>query len=490
MRVGRRGSIEIAPLWLRAAAGLVDAVLTLAALAGPGVIWWRRSEHDHPDRLAEHLGSPRVVRAIRVDDGRALQRVTGVGAAMTDSAAWLISDALSLPGQAQLMRALFSPTAGIHLAFLRVPMGASDFSATGVPYTYDDQPAGVSDPTLAGFSIAHDEAYVLPALRAARAVNPSLYLEAMPWSPPAWMKSTDMLDNAGHTGVLLASAEQPLAGYFVRFLQAYAAAGVPIDAIAPQNEPNVPAAYPGMELPGAEEAAFVAGDLRPALRRAGLHPAVFGWDLSWGPLAANNPLIEATRTPARGLNGLAWHCYYGAPGAMSRAHSLSPAATQIVDECSTGAREPWSSAEVMIASFRNWAQTVSLWNLALDPAGGPVQPPNSGCLGCTGVVTVNEATHAYTLSRDYFELGQFSRFVEPGAVRIASNHLVRYDLTPAYQTVVTPGLDDVAFENPDGTRVLLADDTSSLPIRFAVRWHGETAIDTIAAGATATLRWR
>ncbi len=76
-------------------------------------------------------------------------------------------------------------------------MGASDFSAKGVPYTYDDVPAGHTDPTLANFSIAHDLAYIIPALRQARALNPHLRLLANPWSPPAWMKANGRLDNVG-----------------------------------------------------------------------------------------------------------------------------------------------------------------------------------------------------------------------------------------------------------------------------------------------------
>src|SRR6202012_3362800 len=152
------------------------------------------------------------------------------------------------------------------------------------PYTYYDQPAGQSDPSLTDFSVAHDQAYILPALRAAHQLNPKLYLEAVPWSPPAWMKANDALDNRHGAGMLLTTDYAPLAQYFVKFLQAYAAAGVPIDAIAPQNEPTAMTIYPGMQLSEAQEATFVTRYLRPALLAARLVPQVFGWDLSWGPL--------------------------------------------------------------------------------------------------------------------------------------------------------------------------------------------------------------
>jgi glucosylceramidase len=147
-------------------------------------------------------------------------------------------------------------------------MGGSDYSVTGVPYSYDDMPAGQTDPGLAHFSVAHDQAYILPALRAAQALNPSLYTDAVPWSPPGWMKANDALDNINYAGTLLPQYYPALAQVFVKFLQAYAASGIHVSAIAPQNEPEVPAKYPGLELQEPQEASFVAHNLRPALAAA------------------------------------------------------------------------------------------------------------------------------------------------------------------------------------------------------------------------------
>ena len=84
---------------------------------------------------------------------------------------------------------------------------------------------GATDPQLTHFSVAHDEAYILPALRAARKLNPRLYLEGVPWSPPGWMKTNDGLDNFHHAGALLPRYYRAFANYFVKFVQAYAAAG-------------------------------------------------------------------------------------------------------------------------------------------------------------------------------------------------------------------------------------------------------------------------
>jgi glucosylceramidase len=428
----------------------------------------------------------RGTRLISVDGQRRYQTFIGIGAAMTDSSAFLLWDELSAANRDRALDELFGAD-GLRLSFLRVPMGASDFTAGRIPYTYDDMPAGQSDPSLSGFTIAHDEDYVIPALLEARRLNPELYLEAVPWTAPAWMKANDRLSNFRHRGRLRPEDASPWAQYFVRFLQAYANAGLTIDAISPQNEPGVKTLYPGMELDQAEETAFVGDYLAPALAAAGLRPSIFGWDLSWGPLRASNPTIRATHDL---LAGVAWHCYYGSPHVMNLVHAENPAVQQIVDECSPGSPTLPPLGQLLIASLRNGASAFAAWNLALDPRGEPVQPPNRGCPACTGLLTVDEASGTFSPTPDLFALGQVSRFVVPGAVRIATPHFVSYGLSKLNQTAVTPGLDDVAFANPDGSKVLITLNTASRPISFAIRWAGRFASYRLGPGATATFLWR
>ena len=128
---------------------------------------------------------------INVDASRKYQEVQGFGAAMTDSSAWLINK-LSDAQRTELMSKLFDPSSGIGLSLIRSPMGATDVNASG-SYSYDDMPAGQTDPTLAGFSIQHDEAYIIPALQQALSLNPSIKIMANTWSPPGWMKTSDSM---------------------------------------------------------------------------------------------------------------------------------------------------------------------------------------------------------------------------------------------------------------------------------------------------------
>src|SRR5262249_40891494 len=112
----------------------------------------------------------------------------------------------------------------------------------------------------------------------------------------------------------------------------------------------------------------------------------------------------------------------------------------------------------------------------------------ASCHGCTGLVTVSEASHTFKLGLGYYELGQISKYVQPGAVRIASTRFVR-DFATATGYGVTPGLDDVAFHNPDGSLVLVAPNNGRAT-EFRVAWAGRTLSYRLASGVTATFVWR
>jgi glucosylceramidase len=424
---------------------------------------------------------------IHVDENARYQSIKGFGAAMTDSSAWLIGDILTPAARTALMSALFGP-GGIGLNFLRIPMGASDFTAGGKPYSYDDLPRGATDPSLAHFSITHDTRFIIPALEQALALDPGMFLLANPWSPPGWMKTNDSLANVNGTGHLKPSSAGPLARYFVRFLEAYSAAGIHVAAITPENEPGQASTYPGMNLSEPSEAAFIRDDLVPALRAAQLDTRVYGYDWGWSAPQMRYALALARSRAAGELSGVSTHCYRGNPTAIAALHTLAPRLDEIVAECSPGIM-PAPTSEVEIGSMRNWASALALWNLALDPAGGPVEPPNLACPHCTGIVTVHEATHTVTYTRDYYQLGQASKFVLPGAVRIGSNHFVRYQHPSKRASMATPGLDDVAFENPDGSRVLVAYNNSTAPIAFGVENDGQYFAYTLTPRATGTFIW-
>ena len=411
--------------------------------------------------------------SVFIDDMQRYQQIEGFGASFTDSSAWLMNNKIvpssSLPA---VMNSLFDRTAGIGISFVRNPMGASDLSRT--IYSYDDQQAGSTDPNLASFSITHDQADIIPLVLQAQRINPNLKIMANPWSPPGWMKTSGSMIG----GSLLPAAYGPLASYFVRYIQAYAAAGIHIDYISMQNEPlYVPTAYPGMSMPATDQLPFLRDHLLPALTAAGLSTKVLIYDHNWDTPAYPQALLTDTTVAAsRQIGGIAWHWYAGTPGAMSLIHNQFPNRPNFVTEASGGTwvtDEVKQDFETITQSMRNWASSYVKWGLALDENHGPFIP--GGCGTCTPLITVNQSTGAVSYNIDYYTLGHFSKFVLPGATRIYSNNAPR---------IIT-----AAFANPDGTRALVAFNDSSSAQTFQVAARGRYFSYNLPALAAATFVW-
>lgn len=415
---------------------------------------------------------------ITVDTTRKYQPMTGFGASFTDSSAWLVGTKLDSPQRDALMRDLFSRRDGIGLSVLRQPMGATDFTVGG-NYSYDDMPTGETDPTLAHFSIDHDRSYTIPLLKQAGRINPQLTVMATPWSAPGWMKTSDSMVK----GQLKPDAYQVYADYFAKFLKAYAAAGVPVRYITPQNEPLYePSTYPGMSMPADQAKTFVTRHLAPTLKAQGLSTRILGYDHNWDVTSYPESLY-ADPASARQVAGTAWHCYAGDVLAQSVVHNDYPNEPAFQTECSGGGwegDERGSFAGAMdnvINGPRNWARSIVRWNLALDADNGPT---NNGCLACRPVVTVAQdadGTWTYKPTADYWALAQASKFVRPGAHRVASN------------TLGKGSIEDVAFTNPDGSTALVTFNSGSTARTFHVRWGDRYFTHTLAAGAAATFTW-
>ncbi|MEO5816919.1 MAG: glycoside hydrolase family 30 beta sandwich domain-containing protein [Gemmatimonadaceae bacterium] len=411
---------------------------------------------------------------IDVDEATRYQEIVGFGAGMTDASAWLINRRLGTHRDA-VLRELFGRDGGIGLSFVRTPMGASDYSSTH--YTYDDMLAGESDVSLARFSIAPDRADKLPVLRAALAINPQLKVVGSPWSAPAWMKTTGSLVK----GTLRPEMYAPYAEYFRRFIRAYAAEGVPLFAVTMQNEPAFePADYPGMRLDAKQRAELIGRHVGPLFAREGIPTLILEWDHNWD--ASVEPLgVLSDSVARRYVSGVAWHCYAGEPSVQETVHAAYPTKDAYFTECSGGAWAPsfadnlkWNVSTLIINSVRGWARGVAYWNLALDENAGPHL---GGCGNCRGVITIDSRTGAVTRNVEYYVLAHASKFVRPGARRIAS-------------TTNVGGLQSVAFRNADdGSKVVIVLNSSPGPVSFAIRSGDREIPYSIPAGAVATLVW-
>ncbi|PYP27559.1 MAG: glycosyl hydrolase [Gemmatimonadetes bacterium] len=416
------------------------------------------------------------ITTIAVDEGTTYQAIVGFGAAITDASAWLLQNRMTPSQREALLQELFGRNPGIGLSFTRLTMGASDFSLR--QYSYDDMPAGQTDPTLAHFSIDPNRADVLPVVRRALAINPELKIMASPWSPPGWMKTSGSLIQ----GTLLPEAYGPLADYLRRYIEAYAGEGVPIYAITVQNEPHYePSDYPGMRLEPPARARFVGGYLGPLLASAGIRTLILDWDHNWDEYTSPLQVLADSVAP-RYIAGIAWHCYGGDVSAQTLVHDAHPEKDAYFTECSGGEwaasfadNLKWFVRTLIIGSTRGWAKGVLLWNLALDEQHGP---HTGGCGNCRGVVTINSASRAVTRNVEYYVLAHASRFARPGAHRIASTSGIE-------------GLESVAFRNADdGSKALIVVNTAAQQRSFAVRWAGQSFSSAIPAGAVVTFYWK
>ena len=439
--------------------------------------------------LGFDASAPSAAHTIDVDDTKRFQIIQGFGGAMTDSSAWMLTTKLSCAERQKVMQRLFDRQNGIGLSVMRQPIAASDFTAHG-PYSYDEPPNGGDDPKLEHFTIEHDRKYILPLVKEAQRLNPDLFVIASPWSPPKFMKTNDSMLNGGDHGKLRGDMYGPYAAYLVKFVEAYEAAGVHIDALTPQNEPGQQTDYPGMDLTEGAEADLLAKELFPRLDRAGKqHVKVLGFDYNWAT-AFPDGLLSDRRIAGR-IEGVAFHCYGGSPSsAMNAVHAAGKDAW--VTECTSGSgpgQHHGRAIEQLIRSTRNWARSFLTWNLVLGKyADGSDGFPHTGhgCTNCIAAVTVEHGKPRYT--RDFSDLGQASKFVHPGAVRIESPTFA--DFRDTSNASSKGGLEDVAFANPDGSKVVVAFNSSDAPITTAIRFHGESVTHTIAARSAATFVWR
>src|SRR4051812_11168981 len=272
----------------RRSASLVAAVAVLAACSGAahaqtrGAITVYVTTPDQARLLSRDADvrfgdvSSSTAPIVSVDATVRFQSVVGWGAAMTDAAAHLFQTKLDAARRQLLFHDLFGRNPGIGLSFVRIPIGASDFSPKH--YSYDDMPAGASDPTLAHFSIDADRAEKLPALALAKSINPRIVFVGSPWSPPGWMKTTGSLIK----GTLKRESYAAFAEYLARWIEAYRAEGVPIAAITLQNEPHFePADYPGMRLDPRQRAELIKNYVGPLFAERRIATQIWDWDHNW-----------------------------------------------------------------------------------------------------------------------------------------------------------------------------------------------------------------
>jgi glucosylceramidase len=422
---------------------------------------------------------------VRVDPSRTYQTMDGVGAAMTESSAYLFSAKMTAAQRTDAFNKLFSKQSGAGIDVVRVPWGATDFSLSN--YTYNDRtPAQGDDVAQSDFSIANDQQYMIPMLQSAMQTNSKIKLFFAPWSAPRWMKQG-----------IVAPPEWPLATgslrdelypsyntYLTKAINGYTANWLWPYSVTAQNHPTILTSHPSMFMNQNQQAGLIKYYLGPSVRDATMaKPKILTLDDDWSKTAYPMSVMgDPAAAPFTG--GTAFHCYNGEPTQQLLVQKVYPDKDIHMTECTGSNTSPaswapdfrWGVRNLIINSTRDYAKSVIYWNLALDENAGPKTSPTAGCQNCRGVMTV-KADGTTTLGPEYYILAHYGKFVQPGATRIEST------------TYGEGAVETVAFKNPDNSRVLVALNSGQTSRDFTVREGNASLRYTLPAGAAATFTW-
>ena len=398
-----------------------------------------------------------------IDPEIQFQTFFGIGGALTDASAEVYAK-LPEAKKKELMTAYFDPVNGIGYTVARTNMASCDFSSD--IYNYVEE----YDSLLKNFSIAHDDQYRVPFIRdAISASKGTLRLYISPWSPPAWMKSNnDVL----HGGKLLPQYRQPWANYFIKYIQALESRGIPVWGLTVQNEPMAVQTWESCIFTAEEERDFIKSFLGPTLSINGLaDKKLMAWDHNRDLIYQRAGTILEDKDAAQYVWGIGYHWYETWTGGNMQFENVRRVKEAFPDKnlfFTEGCNGPfnfeklndWSLGERYGNSILNDLNCGTVawtdWNVLLDEKGGPNHVKNY----CFAPVHADTRTGELIYTNSYYYLGHFSKYILPGAKRIASSSSRDH-------------IQATAFMNPDGSIVVVVLNTSDNQIPYHLWLKGK-----------------
>ncbi len=465
-------STTLLPLYTMTTRPLLRFVctLTLGQLALLPAAWaasvtWISSTSEQPwQSMPAPALEPELPNAppqVKVSPKKTYQTIDGFGGCFNELS-WVALDKASKADRDKAIAALFADD-GCAFTLGRLPIGASDFALDA--YSLDDSPG---DLELHDFSIMRDQKHLIPYLKAAMAVRPSLQCWGSPWSPPAWMKTN------GHYSKGSLKWEPAIlrsyATYLARWVDAYRAQGIAIYALAPQNESNILNAYPTCLWTASQLREFIADYLGPTLRDRKTNVELWLGTLNGDP--ANNgdnindraaTVLEDPKANAF-ITGLTFQ--YDSANLIGAASQLYPdkKLMQSETECNKG-ENSWTDALRLYGLMRHYieggAGSYFAWNMVLDETGMSTWKWRQNPL-----ITVDRGTGKVTYNGEYYVMRHFSQFVKPGAKRVLTSG---------------PWGDKIAFANPDGSTVIVVANSAKAPREIILTVAGRPSADTLKA---------
>lgn len=401
-----------------------------------------------------------------VDPEKTFQTFFGVGGAMTDASAETFYK-LPKDKQQEILTAYFDKQKGIGYTIARTNINSCDFSSDMYAYITDS-----TDKELKSFNIEHDKKYKIPFLKEAQAAaGGKLTLFASPWSPPAFMKTNG---ETLHGGKLKQDYAASWALYYTKFIKAYEQEGLPVWGISIQNEPMATQKWESCIYTGEEERDFLKNHLGPTMEKEGLKDKkIIGWDHNRDLLYQRASVLLNDKDAAKYLWGIGFHWYEPWSGGEPMYDNV-----KLVNESypntniffTEGCKEAfdlnktgnWQLGEKyganMIHDFNNGMVGFTDWNVLLDETGGPNHVGNF----CFAPIHGNTKTGELIFTNEYYYIGHFSKFIQPGAKRIVSSASRSQLLT-------------TAFKNPDGKVVTVVMNPTGNKTNFFLWIKGKAA---------------
>lgn len=400
------------------------------------------------------------------------QTVLGFGGAFTEAAAYTLSR-MKPELKNEILKKYFDPQEGIGYSIGRIHMNSCDFSLENYTYVTD------KDKSLASFDISREDKWVIPVISEACAVKgESIKFLVSPWSPPGWMKTNSEMN---HGGALLPQYREAWARYFVKFIKAMRSKGVDIGAVTIQNEPAAIQVWDSCIWSAEEEGLFIRDYLGPAFDKEGLSDIrIYFWDHNRDIIVERAAGTMSVPGADKYIYGIAdhWYCSEEYEN-LSRVHEIFPDLHFLFSEgCPEGGVQlgSWLTGERygrnIIGEFNNWQEGFLDWNLVLDETGGPNHVGNL----CDAPVIADTKEQKLFYNSSYYYIGQFSKFVKPGSVRIGT------ESDPG----AAAALKQVAFMEPGGSVVMIVMNESGNDESFIAELEGDSMVYMMPAHSIAT----
>ena len=478
------------------------------------------------------------------------QTLLGIGASFSEASAFVLAH-LAPEQRAGVMAQIYGKQ-GADFTLARTPIGSTDFCVQG-RYSYA---AVAGDTALEHFDIGVDrdgfaaaeypgirdpDYDLLPMIHEALAIksrqsDSTLRIMASAWTAPPWMKDIEDWYRDGSGGELKPEYVATYADYLLRYLDAYAAAGVYVWSLTPVNEPlGNNGQWESMAFSAESQRDFIKYQLGPKLRSGGYENVeLYILDHSRGDLEHWADVIYGDAEAAQYTSGGAVHWYESTfkvyEDVFERVHARHPDFAIIHTEgciddlgkdAPAGVLDPvgykesgwfgnddfwWGAnasdwaysvtwefvdaadhpmytpvhryARNIIVSLNHWVTGWIDWNIVLDARGGPNHVGNF----CGAPIMVDTDSGYVYYTPIFYILAQFSRSIRPG--------------DRALRTVTRPPAEDgdalhaSASLSDDGLLSLQVLNTTQHPLQYDLQIGAHCAGVTIAANALQTIQLR